>query len=50
MDTLTYGFMISVVGMGGTLLGLCLLILIIHILKRLYPYHETDDECDRKAS
>lgn len=49
MDIFTYGFVITVVGMGGTLLSLWLLILTIQLLKKLFPYHETDDACGKEV-
>jgi len=42
MSNLSYGFIIMVVGMGGTLLSLGFLIVIINLLKRIFPYRKED--------
>jgi hypothetical protein len=38
MDNWTFGFTMVVVGMGGTLLTLCILSLLMGFLKRIFPY------------
>jgi Na+-transporting methylmalonyl-CoA/oxaloacetate decarboxylase gamma subunit len=42
MDNFTFGVTMAVVGMGSTLLSLWFLTLIINLLKRLFPYRESE--------
>lgn len=44
MEKFTYGFVITLVGMGGTLFSLSLLILAVQLLKKLLPYREVEDK------
>jgi Na+-transporting methylmalonyl-CoA/oxaloacetate decarboxylase gamma subunit len=44
MSDFTYGLMLLCVGMGGTLLTLGLLILAVQLLKRAFPYSETEEK------
>ncbi len=39
-DNLAYGFSLTVVGMGGTLVSLWLLSLLMGLLKRFFPYRD----------
>ena len=43
-EKLAYGFSLTVVGMGGTLLSLWLLSLLMDLLKRIFPYREEDSQ------
>jgi hypothetical protein len=43
MDKMMYGLVITLVGMGGTLLSLCFIIVAVQLLKRLLPYREADE-------
>jgi len=40
MEKFRYGFVITLIGMGGTLLSLWFLTLAIDLLKRFFPYRE----------
>jgi hypothetical protein len=44
MDNLTFGFTVAVVGMGGTILSLWLLSLMIDLLKKIFPYKESEEK------
>jgi Na+-transporting methylmalonyl-CoA/oxaloacetate decarboxylase gamma subunit len=44
MSKLTYGLVITLVGMGGTLLSLCALVLAVNLMKRFLPYREADEK------
>ena len=44
METMNFGLTLTVVGMGGTLVTLGVLALVAHLLKRLFPYREYDEE------
>ncbi|WP_153307222.1 OadG family protein [Syntrophobacter fumaroxidans] len=44
MDTLTYGLVITLVGMGGTILGLYFIVLFVELVKRLFPYREEEGQ------
>jgi Na+-transporting methylmalonyl-CoA/oxaloacetate decarboxylase gamma subunit len=44
MDTFTFGITMTIVGMGGTMLSLWFLTLIINLLKRLFPYRESEEK------
>lgn len=44
MNNMLQGLIITVVGMGGTLLSLGILILVINIAKRILPYTEEKKE------
>ena len=50
MDKLMYGLVVTVVGMGGTLLSLCVIILAVHLLKRVFPYRETDEPKEKEVA
>ena len=41
-EKLAYGFSLTIVGMGGTLLSLWLLSLLMDLLKRIFPYREEE--------
>jgi hypothetical protein len=43
MDNFTFGITMAVVGMGSTLFSLWFLTLIINLLKRLFPYRESEE-------
>lgn len=49
MDKFTYGFVITVVGMGGTLVSLWFLTVVINLLKRIFPYREADEKSGREV-
>jgi hypothetical protein len=40
MDDLTFGVIMSVVGIGGTLVSLGMLSLLIALIKKIFPYRE----------
>lgn len=44
MEKFTHGFVITLIGMGGTLLSLWFLTLAVNLLKRLFPYREVEDK------
>jgi hypothetical protein len=50
MDNFMYGFVISVVGMGGTLLSLCFITIVVHLLKRLFRYREEDEQKGKEVA
>lgn len=43
-DKYTYGIVITVVGMGGTLVSLWFITVVIGLLKRLLPYREEKEK------
>ena len=43
MDNWTFGITMVVVGMGGTLLTLCILSLLMGLLKRAFPYRQEEE-------
>ncbi len=49
MDTFTFGITMTIVGMGSTLLSLWFLTLIINLLKRIFPYQESNNEKKKEA-
>jgi hypothetical protein len=44
MSKFTYGLVISVIGMGGTLACLWFITLAIALLKRMFPYREVEEK------
>lgn len=44
MDLTTFGVTITIVGMGGTLASLWFLTIVINVLKRFFPYRESEDK------
>jgi Na+-transporting methylmalonyl-CoA/oxaloacetate decarboxylase gamma subunit len=50
MDKFTNGFVLTVVGMGGTLLSLCFLILVVQLLKKMLPYREADEKGKKEVA
>jgi hypothetical protein len=50
MDKFMYGLVITLVGMGGTLLSLCCIIGVVQLLKRLLPYREADEPKAREVA
>jgi hypothetical protein len=46
MDNYSFGITMIVIGMGGTLLTLCIFSLIMSLLKRAFPYRKEE----KKAS
>jgi hypothetical protein len=38
MDTWTFGWTLALIGMTGTMLVLWILSLLIHLIKKLFPY------------
>jgi hypothetical protein len=48
MDTWTFGWTVSLLGMGGTMLVLWCLSLVVLLLKKLFPY-TTEDSKSRKS-
>ena len=44
MDNLTFGITVTVVGMGGTIFSLWVLSLLIDLLKKIFPYKESDEK------
>jgi Na+-transporting methylmalonyl-CoA/oxaloacetate decarboxylase gamma subunit len=49
MDNLTKGLVLTVIGMGGTLLSLWLLTLIIQVLKKFFPYSEAEEKSGKEV-
>jgi Na+-transporting methylmalonyl-CoA/oxaloacetate decarboxylase gamma subunit len=49
MDKFTYGFVLTVVGMGGTLVSLWFLTVVINLLKRVFPYREADEKSEKEV-
>ncbi|MEM5786185.1 MAG: OadG-related small transporter subunit [Syntrophobacteraceae bacterium] len=49
MDNLDIGLAITVVGMGGTILGLYLIVCMVGVIKRFLPYREGEDMGAGKA-
>ncbi|MCU0574271.1 MAG: OadG family protein [Syntrophobacteraceae bacterium] len=43
-DKYTYGLVITVVGMGGTLVSLWFITVVIALLKKLLPYREEQEK------
>lgn len=41
-ELLSYGFSLTIVGMGGTVLSLWLLSLLMDLLKRFFPYRDEE--------
>jgi hypothetical protein len=50
MDRLMHGLVITMVGMGGTLLSLCFIIFLVHLLKRILPYREVDEQKGKEVA
>ena len=50
MDRFMYGLVITMVGMGGTLLSLCLIVFVVHLLKRIVPYREVDEQKEKEVA
>ena len=44
MDDLAFGLTMTVMGIGVTLLTLSLLILIIHLMNKLFPFKEEENK------
>lgn len=44
MDNFTFGLTVAIVGMGGTMLSLWLLSLLMDLIKRIFPYKESNKE------
>ncbi len=50
MDKFTNGFVLTVVGMGGTLLSLWFLTLVVQLLKKVLPYREADEKSKKEVA
>ncbi len=50
MNNLSYGLVLTFVGMGGTLVSLWLIILVVSLLKRLFPYMDSENHTKGKDS
>lgn len=50
MDNFTHAIVITVTGMGGTLLSLWLIVFVIGLLKRIFPYRESDEKCRKEVA
>lgn len=48
-DRFTYGWIITFIGMGGTVLSLWVMTLVINVLKKLFPYREAEEEKGKEA-
>ncbi|HPL62220.1 MAG: OadG family protein [Syntrophales bacterium] len=44
MDKFTFGVTMTVIGMGGTLLSIWLLSLVIDLLRRIFPFRESENK------
>lgn len=49
MSKFSYGLVITVVGMGGTIVCLWLITVVVDLLKRAFPYRESEEK-DRKEA
>lgn len=49
MSNLMYGAVITVVGMGGTLVSLGCIVLLVMLLKKIFPYREPEGEGKESA-
>jgi hypothetical protein len=49
MDNFTFGFTITLVGMGGTLLTMWVLTLFVDVLKKFFPYRENQETGGEKS-
>jgi Na+-transporting methylmalonyl-CoA/oxaloacetate decarboxylase gamma subunit len=47
-NKLAYGFALTVVGMGGTLVSLWLLSLLMELLKRFFPYRDEQAQKEQR--
>jgi hypothetical protein len=47
MDNYSYGFVITLIGMGGTLFSLYFITLVVQLLKRLFPYKEAEEKKEK---
>jgi Na+-transporting methylmalonyl-CoA/oxaloacetate decarboxylase gamma subunit len=50
MDRFMHGLVITMVGMGGTLLSLCFIVFVVRLLKRLVPYREADEPKEKEVA
>jgi hypothetical protein len=50
MSNLTNGLVITLVGMGGTLLSLGFIILLVELLKKVFPYRDEADAAGKEAA
>ena len=50
MDRFMYGLVITMVGMGGTLLSLCFIVFVVHLLKRIVPFREVDETKEKEVA
>jgi|WetSurSiteA1Bulk_404760.scaffolds.fasta_scaffold172764_2 hypothetical protein len=50
MDKLTYGLAITLVGMGGTLLSLCAIAFAVYLLKRVFPFRDSDEQKEKEVA
>jgi Na+-transporting methylmalonyl-CoA/oxaloacetate decarboxylase gamma subunit len=48
MNNLDHGLVLTLVGMGGTLVSLWLIILVVGLLKRLFPYMNSENHKEGK--
>lgn len=46
MKDLSFGLTMTFMGMGVTLLTLCLLILVIYLMNKIYPFKKEDEKKD----
>lgn len=44
MDNLTFGITVTVVGMGGTIFSLWVLSLLIDLMKKIFPYKDSEEK------
>jgi hypothetical protein len=44
MSNFSYGLVITVIGMGGTVVSLWLITLVVDLLKRAFPYRESEEK------
>ncbi len=50
MNNLTNGLVITLVGMGGTLLSLGFIILVVELLKKVFPYRDEEEQTEKEAA
>ena len=49
MNNLTCGFVLTLIGMGGTLVGLYCIVLSVQVLKRFFPFEQEAEEVKGKG-
>ncbi len=50
MDKFMYGLVITMVGMGGTLLSLWFITVVVRLLKWILPYREAEEQKGKEVA